>query len=91
VLSGNEGAIRLEEILSILHVEGRIAHLAALVIAGREIDGDAARVIEDLRLEHEVIEGAAAKRLAAILQPQHARERGTKCVLHLPHQARISR
>ena len=92
VLPRHEGALRLEEVLPVLHVQDGIPHLRTFRVTGRQVDADSAFVAENLRLElGNPIECAAAELAPAILQPQHAPERRAKRVAHLPHQARISR
>ena len=62
MLSGNERALRFEEILPILHVQHRIACVAAIVTWWK-IDGDRTREFLD-PFEH-----ALTRRATAILQP----------------------
>ena len=83
VLPRHEGALRLEEVLPVLHVEDGIARRLALAVAGREVDRDDARKLR------EVLERPAADASAAVLETEDALQRGPEGTRR--HQRRISR
>ena len=83
MLARHERALRLEEILSVLHVQDGIAHIAAVVVR-RKIDRQLARRVD-------VLEPAESGRAAAVLDPEDAAEGRAQGVPHFPHQRCISR
>ena len=92
VLSGNERPLRLEQVLPVVHVEHWIAGRDAVLIVGREIDGDLSLVPKNVGVKAvDVLERAAARFLSPVLQTEHALKRRAQRVAHLPHQLRISR
>ena len=83
MLSRDECALRLEQILSVLHVQHRVARIAALV-TGRKINRQFSAFID-------VLEATGPLRASAILEPEDAAKGRAKGVPHFPHQRCISR
>src|SRR5581483_2153619 len=92
VLSRNEGAFRIEEILAVLHVEHGIASIGVLVVTGRQIDRHFTRVGEDLRSERERLQASTADdETAVFLAAERALQRATARGCGHGLQNRISR
>ena len=69
--------MRVEDVLSVLHVQHGIAAIGAIVIRRRKVDRDLACIAEDRGGEAmDALDAAGAKRRAALLAAEDPPERG---------------
>ena len=78
VLPGNEGALRFEEVLPVVHVQDGIGAVGMLVVAGRQIDGEPSRGSENLRFQGNRLQPAGPGGHTAVGDPKDPLQSRTK-------------